>query len=93
MTISVLVLLICTNIITLRSNREMQNIINHERKLAWAYEEMLHDYWQYKDIEEFDDGTSTQGNFFLDCIMETDAFFVADSLKHGDWEDFFYEWH
>lgn len=53
---------------------------------------MLHDYWQYKDIEEFDDGSFTRGNFFLDYIMETEAFLMADSLKHGDWEDFFYEW-
>lgn len=67
-----------------------------ERKLCNATTEMLHMYWQYYDAEYADlnkDSIIARHNFFDDCIAESEAYQVANSIRRGDWEDFFYDWH
>ncbi len=65
----------------------------HERELCNATSEMLHDYWQFLDVELTEDGdTIARHNFFWDVISEGRSFEVADSLRGGDWEDFFEDW-
>jgi len=61
-----------------------------ERELNTATTEMLHMYWEYNDVEYINDSITARHNFWLDCIMETDSYYIADSLRNHDWSDF--EW-
>ena len=73
---------------------DLQKAYLEEKKLAWAYREMLWYYYWYKDFEDIDlgidvpKGQGRHGNFMTDVIMELDAYEVADSILQGDWEDF-----
>lgn len=62
-----------------------------EKKLCWAAFEMLYNYYHFKDYEGDPMNPYGHGNFWMDCIMETKAYSVADSIMGGDWEDFFAE--
>ena len=65
----------------------------HERELCNATSEMLHQYYQYLDVELDNDGdTIARHNFFWDVVSETRSYEVADSLRGGNWEDFFKDW-
>jgi len=65
----------------------------HERELYNATSEMLHQYYQYLDVELDNDGdTIARHNFFWDVVSETRSYEVADSLRGGNWEDFFKDW-
>lgn len=72
----------------------LQKALKEERKLSWAYREMLWYYYWYKDFEDRDlgidvpKGQGRHGNFMLDVIMELPAYEVADSILQGNWEDF-----
>lgn len=65
-----------------------------EREYCGCMMEMLHDYWEFKDVEYNDEGDIiSKHNFWNDVIMETEAYQKADSLNNGDWEDFPFHWY
>lgn len=72
---------------------DTKDALREEREYCNAIFEMLHEYWQYYDVEYDTEGNViARHNFWIDCIEESDAYMKADSLNHGDWEDFFYDW-
>lgn len=63
-----------------------------ERQYCGAIFEILHDYWEFLDVQ-YTDSTVVRHAFWKDVIMEGDAYHTADSINGGDWEDFFYHWY
>lgn len=71
----------------------IQEAYTQEIALCDATVDMLHQYWQYLDVELTEEGdTIAQGNFFDDVISETDAFDRANVIREGNWEGFFEKW-
>ena len=66
---------------------------SQEELLLWR--DIAHMYWQFRDYDYLDDKTwEPRGlhNFWDDCISETCEYDKLDSIQHGDWEDFFFDW-
>lgn len=55
-----------------------------ERELCNATTEMLHEYWELNDSAHI---------FFNEHIVNTESYFIADSIREGDWEDFYFNWY
>lgn len=72
----------------------IRNAYYTEREYCGCMMEMLHDYWEFKDIEWTNDGQPVgKHDFWNEVIMESDAYHTADSINGGDWEDFYYHWY
>ena len=71
-------------------NKHLEEALDREKLLSKSYEEMLVMYYIHRDYEDLDSvGEPVRRfTFWEDAIMETDAYYVADSLRHGNWDNF-----
>lgn len=63
----------------------------NEKKECILWRNIAHQYWQYLDYDDRENHLG-HGNFFDDCISETDTYDQLNELLEGDFEDFFCEW-
>lgn len=64
-----------------------------EIQLCNATMEMLHQYYQYLDVELTENGdTIARHNFFWDVISESESYLVANEILEGNWGDFHEDW-
>lgn len=64
------------------------------RHEMFLWENICHQYYEFKDYDFIDDDGNMVGrhNFWDDCISESEAYDMLDSIKEGDWEDFPFDW-
>ena len=68
-------------IINLKNNyNKQQEILNVRTKQFFAQEELLHSIWQNDSI------------YWNNVVIPTNEYKIIDSLRQGDWEDFYYKW-
>lgn len=64
------------------------------RHEMFLWENIAHQYYEFKDYDFIDEEGNIIGrhNFWDDCISESEAYDMLDSIKEGDWEDFPFDW-
>ena len=66
-------------------------MFSNSRKESILWRNIAHQYWQFLDYDDKENHVG-HGNFFDDCISETETYDQLNELLDGDWEDFFLEW-
>lgn len=61
-----------------------QNDTREQYKLNNALLSIINDYYN-NDQEIIGDSVVYNHAYWYDCIMETDAYYIADSILQGDW--------